>query len=315
MTRQDGISGERLSHLSKLRGDDFRLNGRPPAEGQFLLMRMRSGLILHATDLWETEDFTVEVTLRPAISFSLVLDGRLDATIGNRPLDHHGDNTHTEGVLMAIAEPDRLIRRAAPSRHVRKVSVSLEPEWLETSGVDGLGALDQFSHEHLATARWRPSARLRTLAEQVLAPPENTGLLRALHLEGRAIDLTIEAISVLTGTQPMTGPDPAASRKLRRVEEYLEANLASPLTLEAIARETGFSVTALQRAFRATHGQTVFDYVRGRRLDQARDALARGGASLDQAAFIAGYGSASNFATAFKRRYGMTPGEARRRGH
>lgn len=87
--------------------------------------------------------------------------------------------------------------------------------------------------------------------------------------------------------------------------------LNGPLTMQTIASHAGLSVNTVQRLFRAVHKTTVFDYARDRKLQRARQALEAGGISVAQAAFIAGYASAANFATAFKRRFGMTPKSAR----
>ncbi|MDR1647090.1 MAG: AraC family transcriptional regulator, partial [Zoogloeaceae bacterium] len=58
-------------------------------------------------------------------------------------------------------------------------------------------------------------------------------------------------------------------------------------------------------------GMTVFDYERQRRLLRARQALEQEGRSVGEAADIAGYTSAANFATAFKRHFGITPRQCR----
>jgi AraC-like DNA-binding protein len=52
---------------------------------------------------------------------------------------------------------------------------------------------------------------------------------------------------------------------------------------------------------------TVFDYLRRARLLRARQALEREGRSIIEAAAIAGYTSPANFATAYRRRFGITP--------
>jgi AraC-like DNA-binding protein len=57
----------------------------------------------------------------------------------------------------------------------------------------------------------------------------------------------------------------------------------------------------------------VFDYVRVRKLEQAREVLERDGVSVAQAAYIAGYASPANFATAFKRQFGTSPKNVRAR--
>ncbi|MNW09377.1 DNA-binding transcriptional regulator GadX [compost metagenome] len=61
------------------------------------------------------------------------------------------------------------------------------------------------------------------------------------------------------------------------------------------------------------YGTTVFDFVRESRLQRARQALERDGFSVAQAALVAGYNSAANFATAYRKRFGMPPKLARGR--
>jgi AraC-like DNA-binding protein len=56
----------------------------------------------------------------------------------------------------------------------------------------------------------------------------------------------------------------------------------------------------------------VFEHLRCLRLERARLALERGEVAIAEAAFLAGYASPANFATAFKRRFGLTPTDVRR---
>jgi len=58
---------------------------------------------------------------------------------------------------------------------------------------------------------------------------------------------------------------------------------------------------------------TIFEYQRARRLLQARQALEREGISVNEAAWRAGYNSPANFATAFKRQFGISPRQVRGR--
>ena len=74
-----------------------------------------------------------------------------------------------------------------------------------------------------------------------------------------------------------------------------------------------WSALMLQRQFRAVFGTTVFDYLRECRLLRARRALEHDGVTVGQAAMVAGYTSAANFATAYRRRFGMPPKLARAR--
>lgn len=84
-----------------------------------------------------------------------------------------------------------------------------------------------------------------------------------------------------------------------------------PNSIEEIARNAGMSSSSLQRHFRAAFGMTVFEFIRNARLDEARRVLMQDGVSVSEAAYRAGYSNAANFATAFKRRFGISPKHVR----
>lgn len=71
------------------------------------------------------------------------------------------------------------------------------------------------------------------------------------------------------------------------------------------------STRTLQRQFADLHGIGLLEYARRRRLDLARELLERGDATVAQAAHRAGYAHPANFATAFRRQFGMPPSQTR----
>ncbi|RAH98427.1 hypothetical protein DLJ53_27450 [Acuticoccus sediminis] len=85
------------------------------------------------------------------------------------------------------------------------------------------------------------------------------------------------------------------------------------MRLEDVARAVGASVSTLQRLFHAVHGASIYGVVRERRLVEARLALEGGSLSITEAAERAGYRSPANFATAFKRQFGVSPSDVARR--
>ncbi|WP_250392867.1 helix-turn-helix domain-containing protein, partial [Escherichia coli] len=83
---------------------------------------------------------------------------------------------------------------------------------------------------------------------------------------------------------------------------------------EWIAGETGMSVRSLYRMF-ADKGLVVAQYIRNRRLDFCADAIrhAADDEKLAGIGFHWGFSDQSHFSTVFKQRFGMTPGEYRRK--
>lgn len=85
----------------------------------------------------------------------------------------------------------------------------------------------------------------------------------------------------------------------------LEQSPEQEYTLAQLATQAAMSSGSLRTKFRHAYGKTVFDYLRDCRLELARRYLLEGH-SVQQAAWMSGYQHATNFATAFRRRYGIS---------
>jgi len=106
--------------------------------------------------------------------------------------------------------------------------------------------------------------------------------------------------------------DDPAGRFLQGVE-FIEAHLAEPFALAEVAAAAGVSPWHYARMFQALTGETVMGYARKRRLSEAAHKLANGGSSrLIDLALESGFESQAGFTRAFKRQFGITPGEVRR---
>lgn len=84
---------------------------------------------------------------------------------------------------------------------------------------------------------------------------------------------------------------------------------------EWLADETGMSVRSLYRLF-ADKGLVVAQYIKNRRLDLCAQALQRAqdDEKLAGIGYRWGFSDHSHFSTAFKQRFGISPGEYRKRG-
>ncbi len=100
-----------------------------------------------------------------------------------------------------------------------------------------------------------------------------------------------------------------AARKMR---EYIEANLQSPITLSALARSAGYSPFHAARLFREATGKAPFDYIRSRRLTAAALRLQKGGATVMDVALDFLFDSQEGFTRAFSRAFGVPPARYRK---
>lgn len=92
---------------------------------------------------------------------------------------------------------------------------------------------------------------------------------------------------------------------------YIETNLEKEITLEKVAAESYMSLPSLYRLFYAHTGFTVKEYIRNRRLSKAALELANHNESILQIAVKYGFKSHEAFTRAFKKKFGLNPGEIR----
>lgn len=92
--------------------------------------------------------------------------------------------------------------------------------------------------------------------------------------------------------------------------EYINQNLHSDLSLDAIAQRFYLSKSQLSRSFKKATGSTLWDYVLIKRLLLARS-LIRDGESIAGACEKSGFKEYSSFYRAYKKRFGISPNQDR----
>jgi AraC-like DNA-binding protein len=103
---------------------------------------------------------------------------------------------------------------------------------------------------------------------------------------------------------------PSTSACVARARQWLDDTIDSNTTLADLAALTGVSRFQLLRGFIRETGLTPHAYLLQRRVGLAKPLLARGG-SLASMAHDLGFADQSHFTRAFKRQFGVTPGQYR----
>lgn len=93
----------------------------------------------------------------------------------------------------------------------------------------------------------------------------------------------------------------------RATRALLLGQLDTTPELAGLAGAVGTNARRLNLAFRRCVGVTVFDFLREERMKEARRLLSETSLDVQDIAQAVGFGSAANFATAFRERFGMPP--------
>jgi AraC family transcriptional regulator len=107
---------------------------------------------------------------------------------------------------------------------------------------------------------------------------------------------------------------PLQSGVMHRVQQYVDAHLASEIHLRDLAALGYMSAGHFLRRFRAACGTTPYQYVLEQRLQRARSMLVQGGEPLTLIARECGLGTASHLSARFHARFGMRPSSYRSAG-
>lgn len=95
--------------------------------------------------------------------------------------------------------------------------------------------------------------------------------------------------------------------KLRRVREFIEANLEEDLSLAQLAEVAGLSQFHFARAFRKSVGATPQQYLMQRRIERAKQLLANDNLPLVEISLRTGFKNQSHFTTLFRKFTKLTP--------
>jgi len=129
-----------------------------------------------------------------------------------------------------------------------------------------------------------------------------------LFAEGLAMAFAARLVRHFGGRSEGRRPRAAlAGPQLKRVLDFIEANLEASLSLASIATIAAMSPSSLKAMFRQAMGAPVHQYVIARRVERARQLLQEGELSPSDVAFSVGFANQSHLARWTRRLLEATP--------
>lgn len=188
--------------------------------------------------------------------------------------------------------------------HSRQISLILPRQMMERN----------LRHTSVACARAIPAtSTLAAVAGQLMLA---TSLPSSIDIAQQESEAILDAL--ITLLKPAIGVDDKPDvyeRMFRKACDFIDAHLSSQgLSPEWIAQSIGISVRGLYRVF-SQRGLVVAQFIKHRRLDRCAEALrdTPGNEKLSALSSQWGFADTSHFSSAFKTRFGVPPGEYRKR--
>lgn len=204
----------------------------------------------------------------------------------------------------------------SPSHPVRMVTIYITPEKMSALmgvPVQSLPANLLAGPIHSAREVYNLYDRMEPPLESAVFQILNCGLrgpARGLFIEGKALELLAMEIDRASG-RGTTGPFLRAEeiRMLHLARQVMMDNMTDPPTLTELAREVGLNEKKVKTGFRALFGDTVYGFLQAYRMERARSMMEEDLCGVSEAAWAVGYVNVSHFSSAFRRRFGILPGD------
>ena len=112
--------------------------------------------------------------------------------------------------------------------------------------------------------------------------------------------------------ESFSGSGCPVSHSLLEVKAYIQTHLSDKLTIAFLCKQFSLSPTFLKEGFRRAYGMPIHSFLVQQRLRRAQELICTTRMPIQQIAQAVGYEGMSQFNAAFKREYGMTPGQYRK---
>jgi AraC-like DNA-binding protein len=288
-------------------------------EGFRELVEICPGFEILIGDLRYGSPVTFNLREDASLKFHFRLSGASDISIDGDNAIHV--DTHTVGVLL---HPDGIVKHELylAGEHERSVTLICSAQFL---GNRLAGVLDALPAEIADFVAGRKAvhfsqhvplrASMASAAAALFSTPADSPV-RNLMIEARATELLALSLEALIDGSSEADRDERilSSRDmncLQQARRILDESFVAPPTITALARSVGVNEAKLMHAFKKLFGRTIFDYTQALRMDKAKGLLETTDLSITEIAFEVGYEYSSNFTTAFKRHFGITPSTAR----
>jgi AraC family transcriptional regulator len=200
-----------------------------------------------------------------------------------------------------VFRPAGVVTHAAWDGSAETINVALSPDTVANVGAE----MHDGRIVEVADSYFGPDARVRHLAHVLLHELE-TRSATALFVDSVRTALAAHVVAAYGHVRPafVAALSPG---ELKRVRDFVAAQLASPLRLADLAGAVPLSPYHFSRAFKTTTGMTPHEFVVRTRIEAAKTLLRRGKLPVGEVARRTGFTDASHLARQFRRRVGTTP--------
>ena len=194
---------------------------------------------------------------------------------------------------------------ASWSKPLDNMGITLDPDFIERAAVEnGFAAGFEFAELYKQSDPLIEHLGLTLLAEADSATPSGR-----LYADSLIQTLTLHLLTNYGTSRALVRSVSGglSGYKLRRTKEFIEEHLEDDLSLAEISAAAGLSQFHFARAFRRSTGSTPQQFVTQRRIERAKELLAKNDLPIVEVSLRTGFTNQSHFTSLFRKFTSLTP--------
>lgn len=162
-------------------------------------------------------------------------------------------------------------------------------------------------------AKYTITPSIRIILQQLLNCPYKNAM-QEMYTEGKLLELLSVYFSevILQRNTPLHSSIELSrtdKESILKAKEILDKSISNPPSCAGLARMVCLSQSKLTKGFKAFFGMPVHTYVIDKRMETALYLFENGQEQVSSVADMVGYGNMSHFSAAFRKKYGINPGQ------
>jgi AraC family transcriptional regulator len=202
--------------------------------------------------------------------------------------------------------------KALSSASIQNLHIYLDKDFLQQIKEEMIGSQPFYEPEESAAFRDPFILQMGLTLQQVLYESDPPPQLY-IHSIAQALATHIVRCHFLSGSRAKQQSFKPAARQIQQAVNFMLDCLDHDLSIDMVARQTGFSPTYFARLFHQIMGETPHQFVLRHRLERAEQLLSTTDLPLQSIAQRCGFVDQSHLNRVFKRRRGITPRTYRQR--
>ncbi len=310
---QDNLPFTDLNRFQLRSGKNRIHHDNAEVEGIESLYQLQPGIMLRILDLTRHTQQNIETAVPEknlVFCFSILGDETLE-------VENHGDLPLSEGKLMAGYShiKRRMALRSGSNEKTLLVMLLCEPGVLLKPPFD-------LNIEQTPDCIQAILNGAEEMAENVTM---NMELMQALRIflsfdplqpwsrpfiQAKSLEILCLALSNIAHQESQKQLAHVSEKDLEHIQKanlLLQEQWKNPPEQEELVQILGIGKSALKKVFKLVNGCSITDYVLNIRMQNAQSLLSQGKLNVTQIAMEVGYEHSSNFASAFKRQFGISP--------